>query len=176
MKEVKDLTTTDLMDEGRRWIIAVGDYLPGEGYRVEAIFENHPFRFQIGDVSNMPSPVPFFPAIEENKDRYDAAHEVAVQWSCKTHGIDKRTYHMIINSSIRAHHQAKRVWVVGECGDDLALVNGLGQEMDLGEEVAIKLYQDLADVLDLACQRNCPVCGEILVEDGCPECEEGDAE
>ena len=45
MKEVKDLTPADLMNQGRRWVIVPGDFIEGKGFRVEVIFEEHPFRF-----------------------------------------------------------------------------------------------------------------------------------
>ncbi len=40
----------------------------------------------------------------------------------------------------------------------------------LGEEAAIKLYQDLADALDLPCQRTCPECSGIMEADQREEC------
>jgi hypothetical protein len=172
MKGLKDLSPADLMDEGRRWVIAPGDYIEGKGYRVEVIFENFPFRVPIGQISNIPNnlPVPYFPAEKESDEAENAAQSQAEQWCFQTHGIDKEAYLAIVSSSIKAYELGKRVLVLGDHPDGLAIANGFGDEIGLDEEAAIKLYQDLADALDLPCQRTCPECGGIMEADHCEEC------
>jgi hypothetical protein len=173
MKEVKDLTATDLLDEGRRWVIAPGDYIEGEGYRVEVIFEGYPFRIVIGQITNMPTDLPqmvYFPANNNDDQAQRAAEYLAEQWCLQRHGIDKMTYLDIVSSSMNAYDLGKRVRVLGDHPDRLVIANGFGDEIKLDEEAAIKLYQDLADALDLPCQRTCPKCGGIMEGDECEEC------
>jgi len=77
MKELKDLTPADLMDEGRRWVIARGEYIEGKGFRVEVIFEDYPFPFQIGQITNMlrrlAKTLPHFTAAADSRDAPQAA-------------------------------------------------------------------------------------------------------
>jgi hypothetical protein len=172
MKEVKDLTPADLMSEGRRWVIAPGNYIEGKGYRVEAIFEGHPFRLPISQISNMPNklPVPYFPAESEGDEAEKAVQSLAEQWCLQNYGIDKKTYLDIVSSSIRAYEHGKRVRILGDNPDRLVIANGFGDQIKLEEEAAIKLYQDLADALDLPCQRNCPKCGGVMEGQTCDWC------
>ena len=179
MKEVKDLMPADLLDEGRRWVIVPGDFIEDKGFRVEVIFETHPFRFPIGQITNMPRGVadrlPYFPADGDTDDAQQASRELAEEWCHKTHGIDKKAYLAIVSSSIKAYEQGKRVKVLSDHPDHLTLHNGFGDEIELDEEAAIKLYQDLAEALDLPCQRNCPKCGGIMEGDVCEECADGES-
>lgn len=174
MKEVKDLTPADLMDEQRRWVIAPGEFVEGKGYRVEVIFEDHPFRFHIGEVSNMPTDLPqempYFPAAKKSANTEEAAQSVAEQWCLQKHCIDKKAYLNIESSSLKAYELGKRVRVLGDHPDRLVIANGFGNEITLDEEAAIRLYQDLADALDLPCQRDCPACGGIMEGNECDEC------
>jgi hypothetical protein len=83
MKEMKDLTPADLLDEGRRWVTAPGDYIEGEGYRAEVIFEGHSFRLVIGQITNMPNELPqmvYFPADNNDDQRQRDAQSLAEQW------------------------------------------------------------------------------------------------
>jgi hypothetical protein len=175
MKEAKDLTTADLIDEKRRWIIAPGDYVKGKGYRVEAIFENHPFTFEIGKVTNLPTNrlghLPYFPAKADTKAARKAASDRAEQWSLKNNGIDQKAYCDILMSWMKAYNLGKIVKVMGDHLDRIVLQNGFGDEIRLDEEAATELYQDLATVLDLPCQRNCPKCDGIMDDDACEECD-----
>lgn len=174
MKEIKDLTPADLIEEGRRWVILPGDYVEGMGYRVEVVFEDHPFRHAIGLITNLPGPLPnvtpFFPADGPSDEARRAADAEAKAWCLKHHGVDGAEYLAIISSSMKAFHEGIFVKVLGETPDRMTLQNGFGDEMHVDEEAAIKLYQDLADALDLPCQRTCPECDGIMEGDECGEC------
>ncbi len=169
-----DMTPADLINEGRRWVIAPGDYIEGKGFRVEIIFEDHPFRFLIGQITNMPrdlpAKMPYFTADADNDDTQGAARAVAEEWCLNHNGIDQKAYLAIVSSSIKAYEQGKHVRVLGDDPDSLTLQNGFGDEIKLDEEAAIKLYQDLAYALDLPCQRTCPECEGIMEADECEEC------
>ena len=173
MKELKDLEPADLMDEGRRWVIAPADFMEERGFRIEVVFENHPFKFWIGRISNrpaLPQKLPYLPAEDDSEKAREAALLVAEEWCLKNHGIDKSAYWAIMASSMKAHEQCKYVKVLGDDADRLTLQSGFGEEIKLDEEAAIKLYQDLADALDLPCLKNCPTCGEIMEGDDCEVC------
>ena len=165
MKELKDLTPAELMDEGRRWVIAPAEFMEERGFRIEAVFEDHPFRFSIGQITNrpaLPQKLPYLPGDDNSQKAREAALLVAEEWCLKHQGIDTSAYRAIIASSIKAHEQCKYVKVLGENADHLTLLSGFGNEITLDEEAATKLYQDLADALDLPYQRNCPKCFEII--------------
>ena len=179
MKEIRDLTPADLVDEGRRWVNAPGEYFQGHGFRATAIFENHPFRYAIGEISNLPnelSRVSYIPADDDSMKSRDLASETAMQWCMTTEGLSKLEYFSIVASSMQAHHQGKYVKVLGDDPDHLTLQNGFGDEIKVDEEAAYKLYQDLAKTLDLPYQRNCPKCGELADGDKCDDCGESDAD
>jgi len=172
MKEVKDVAPMDLLQEKRPWIIAPGAFEPEKGFRCVIIFERHPFRFPLGKLTNMPTdlcPIPYFPADADTAETRHAAEQTATEWSQTAFGIDKERYLAIGMSSISAFERGKFVKVLGETADQLVLENGFGDAIELDEEVAIKLYQDLAKMLDLPCQTNCPECGDIM-EGKCSEC------
>lgn len=176
MKEIKDLMPADLMGEGRRWVIAPGDYIEGKGFRVDVVFENHPFHFPVGQITNLPDAglreIPYLPAEADTEEAREASRRFAEEWSEKVNGINQKAYLAVISSSIKAYEQGKRVKVLGDDLDHLIIQNGFGDEIELDEEAAIKLYQDLAATLDLPCQRNCPTCGMILEGQHCEDCDD----
>src|SRR5207253_10735057 len=107
MKEARDLTPAELMNEGRRWVIAPGEYIDGKGFRVGVIFEDHPFRFPIAQMTNMPSGLPqriyYFHANADTDNAQQAAQALAEEWCRKHQGIDREAYFVIISSSIKAY-------------------------------------------------------------------------
>lgn len=174
MEEVRDLSLNDLLAGGRRWVIAPGDYAKGEGYRTKVIVEKHPFPFVMGQITDMPSlsgsELPCFPAPTDSVEARDAAKLAAARW-CERHlGIDRATYLSIIASSMKAYQYGKRVRVLGESSEELVIVNGFGDRIELDMETATQLHRNLAVALDLPCQRQCPICREDMDGDHCEEC------
>lgn len=175
MKEVKDLTPVDLVEEGRRWVIVPGEYVQGIGYRVVGIFENHTYRYPVGEISNLPTSARhYIPSDDDFNESRNTASEAALKWSIATNRISRKEYFTIVTSSIRAHHQGKYVKILGDDPDHMTLQNGFGDEIKVDEEAAYKLCQDLAKPLDLPYQCNCPKCGELVDGDECYECGEND--
>jgi hypothetical protein len=177
MKDVKDLSPADLLAEGRRFVLHVGEYDAGKGFRAEMVFEDHPYRFPTGEVSNLPSakaPLYF------HTDSTTIADQKAKEWCKSNLGIDDEEYLRVICSSIGAQTVAMRVQVKRDPGtSEVWLRDGYGNEMHLEEEHAIRLYQDLATAYYLPFRENCPKCESLLNDhDECDSCqeEEEDAE
>lgn len=169
MKTVRDLTLDELFAEGRRWIIAPGDYADGEGYQVRLVVENHPFPFVVGSTTNIPSlaggKLPHFAASTDSIEAREEAKIKAACW-CEQHsGIDRATYLSIVSSAIRAYQLGKRVRVTGKIPEEMEIANGFGDRMKLDAETAARLHRDLAIALELPC----PDCGKY-VDDANHEC------
>ena len=124
---------------------------------------------------DLPQKMPYFPAEDESEEAQQAAQTLAEEWCLKGQRIDHQAYLAIVSSSIKAYEEGKCVKVLSDHPDHLTLHNGFGDAMELDEEAAIKLYQDLAEALDLPCQRNCPKCGDIMDGDVCEECADGES-
>jgi hypothetical protein len=164
MKEAKDLTVHDLTSEGRRWV-----YYPGEqdefGVRAEMVFEDHPFRFLLGQRSNDP----FTPA-----PRYLSGKDPmqdAIERSLRTRQIESsEDWHAIVASSIRAQVQYRRIQVTRDpASDECRLLDGYGNQMSLSGSDAERLYQDLGKAYSLPYRESCSACGAMLNSDD--ECE-----
>lgn len=167
MTSVKDLTVEDLLAEGRRWVLYPGSPLQN-GVRALAVFEDHPIKIAIGQVSNHRS-VPLPPIITaEDPDDW------CRQWSIEQGLVkDETDYLMVIVSSIGAQHRCRQVRVIRDTDTgEVWLRDGYGNEMQLDEEHALQLYQDLAEAHDLPFARRCVECGEQLMGDeDCPWCD-----
>lgn len=158
MKELKDITVRDLLDEGRRWVTVPGEQTDG-GVRLDVVFEDHPYRFPMGQISNDPSVLP--PVVIE----VDDPHAWCVQL-CVEHGSIKNQfeYFRIIFSSINAQHRAMDVRVLSGPSGEITLQDGRGNQMVLDEENAFRLYQRIADAYGLPHQIYCNKCGEPLMD------------
>lgn len=170
MKKYENITVGDLMNEGRRLVLDVGKHHQGKGFRAIIVFENYPSYFSSGEFSNRPdaSPVIWWPT----SDR-DEAQELAYSHSERVLGLSRKEHRAIISSSIGAQHRAKRVQVKRdpETGQ-VWLRNGYDQEMELEEDDAVALYQDLARSMELPHRENCSECGRLLNDENmCEECD-----
>lgn len=169
MKELRELTPLDLLAEGKRHVIRAGDFEPGKGFRAEVIFENHPYRFVTGEVSNLPTvKKPLYFQAKSQK----AADKAAMAWCEANLGIGKRDYLAIIGSSMAAQNKARRVQVKKDPDtSEVWLRDGFGNELQLEEEHAIRLYQDIAIAYDLPFRASCPECGALFNDiDECDQC------
>lgn len=173
MKAIKDYSVEDLLGEGRRWVVYPGRPLRN-GVGVLAVFENHPIKISIGQVSNLP-PVPSPPAIITADD----PNKWCRQWSIK-HGLvmDESDYLTVIGSSIGAHHRCRQVRVIRQSDTgEVLLQDGYGGEMHLDEECALQLYRGLAEAYDLPFLRQCLDCKELSMSDvTCPWCADQEGE
>lgn len=164
------VTVGDLFDEGRRFVLEVGEYHEGEGFRAIIVFENHPGYFPSGELSNRPDAAPVL--WWRTSDRQEA-ERMACSHSEATFGLSRMEHMKIVMSSIGAQHKSGKVRVTYD--QELARIwlrNGFGQEMELEEEHAVTLYQDLARTMDLPYRPNCSECGMLLDEDEyCGWCE-----
>jgi hypothetical protein len=163
-----------LLSEGRRWVLHPGDE-DEHGVRGEVVFEDCPWRFQVGEVSNDPSAVPpvYLGPNEE------VAREAAIAWTNRVLRISPDDWHRIVASSIAADCKARRVMAKRDPQtSEVTLLDGNGEVLIVLEEKdAIRLYQQIAQAFDFQFTPTCPHCTCPLDEDGnCPnECElEGD--
>lgn len=164
------ITVGDLLDAGRRFVLDVGEYHEGNGFRAIIVIEDYPSYFPSGEFSNQPDapPVLWWPT----SDR-DEAQELAHSHSERVLGLSRKEHGAIILSSIGAQHKAKRVQVKRDPGTgQVWLRNGYDQEMELEEDDAVALYQDLARSMELPHRENCSECGRLLNDENmCEECD-----
>jgi hypothetical protein len=167
----KDNTTVgNLMDEGRRYVLHVGEHYEGDGFRAAIVFEDYPFYFPTGELTNRPeaAPIIWWPTDDE-----DAAQEMAYTYSEQELGISRTEHRRIVTSSMAAYSKARRVTVKRNPDtDDVWLLNGFDQEMKVDGDDAVTLYQDLAKLLELPYRKGCLECGLILNEEElCEDCD-----
>lgn len=161
MKDTKDLTVDDLKAEGRRWILYPGTK-DVNGIRADVVFENHPYRFAVGRLSNDPRIQP--PIYLEGDD----PEQAAIDWCVRnleyiSVALD---WHMIVASSIGAQVNCRKVRVVRDpLTDECRLNDGFGNEMHLSGEDAECLYQDLARAYFLPFRESCEHCDNLLNDD-----------
>ncbi len=162
-KDIKDLTTVDLLAEGRRWVPYPGEKLE-DVTRLQIVFEKHPFRFCVGQISNDPSTLP--PLVIESDD----PHAWCVLWSIDNELVkDTLEYHLIVASSIGAQSSAMAIHVFCEDPDCITLQDGIGNSIQIDEDSATKLYQRLGQIMDLPHQVYCPHCDDPLMNyETCP--------
>lgn len=166
MTKIKDLTVDDLKAEGRRWIL-----VPGEkdvnGVRADVVFEDHPYRFAIGRLSNNPTVQP--PIYLEGDDPEDSAIEWSVRHLDSVHSADD--WHTIVASSIGAQVRCCQIRVVRDPQtDECRLSDGYGNEMQLSGGNAERLYQDLARAYFLPFRESCEKCDELLNDENMCDC------
>jgi hypothetical protein len=171
MKEVKDLTIDDLRAEGRRWVLYPGE-TDTNGVRADVVFEDHPYRFAVGLISNDPSIRPPIYLCGDDPEK------TAIEW-CVRHLDDIRDqmdWHMVVASSIRAQVLCSKVHVGRDPDtDECRLCDGYGHELSLSGENAECLYQDLARAYHLPFRKSCPKCGHMFDEDDqCEWCDEAE--
>ena len=165
-------TPADLLAEGRRWVLYPGQDENGV-FRAEAVFEDHPFRFPLGAVSNDPD-VP--PPITFGTDR-DEAEEAVLRWNAANHGITPKEYRMILASSMGAQNKMRRVKVIRDPDTSVAVVfDGYGEPaLTLEEDEARRLYLQIAQAYRWGHDEFCEECGCVLEDGLCPEgCEDED--
>lgn len=163
MADHENVSVGDLLDEERRFVLEVGEYYEGEGYRAIIVFEDHPGYFPSGELTNRPdaAPVLWWPT-----DDRDEAKRMAYSHSEKVLGLTRREHQKIVLSSMGAQHKATKVTVRYDAGTGETLLrDGYGVEMELVEEDAVALYQDLARAMELPFRKSCPECGRLLEED-----------
>jgi hypothetical protein len=169
MNEVKDLTIDDLRSEGRRWVLYPGEK-DANGVRADVVFEDHPYRFAVGRLSNDPS---IRPPIYLGGDDPE---KTAIEWCVRNldNIRDATDWQMVLASSIRAQVGCSRIRVVRNPDtDECRLSDGYGHELSLSGENAERLYQDLAQAYYLPFRESCPKCGHMLNEDDdCDCCDE----
>lgn len=158
LKEIKDLTTDDLLAEGRRWVPYPGDQVQN-GTRLQIVFENHPYRFCMGQISNDPSMQP--PLIIESDDPLAWCVQCAIDDALVK---DRLEYHLIVASSIGAQSSAMAIHVFCEDPDCITLQDGIGNSIHLDEENAVRLYQRLAAITGMPHQVYCPICEDPLMD------------
>lgn len=165
-----EVSIGDLMDEGRRCVLDVGEYFEGEGFRAIVVVENHPGYFPSGERTNRreAAPILWWPT-----DQREEAQKMAFSHSKKALGLSRMEHLKIVASSIGAQRRAGNVHVKydPESGETV-LRNGYGTKMDLDEDQAVALYQELARAMELPHRENCSVCGRLLeFDDLCGWCE-----
>ena len=164
-----------LLEEGRRWILYPGDK-DEHGIRAEVIFEDCPYRFSVGQVSNDPAAVP---PVYLGPDEA-TAREAAIAWTARVLHISPDEWHRIVASSMAADRKARRVTVKRDpATSEVTLLDGYGDVLTVLEEAdAISLYQQIAQAFDFEFTPTCPVCTCRLDEDGCcpNECDEEEDE
>jgi len=169
MKEIKDLTIDDLLAEGRRWILYPGER-DTNGVRADVVFENHPNRFCVGQVSNDPALRPPLYLSGDDPER------TAIDWCVKhlDYINEEGEWHDIVASSIASQQKCRRVRVVRDpMTDECRLSDDYGNEFRLSGEHAERLYQDLARAYSLPFRGSCERCGMMLGEDDeCGWCDE----
>ncbi|MEZ6131142.1 MAG: hypothetical protein R3C59_20915 [Planctomycetaceae bacterium] len=174
MSANEKISVGDLLDEGRRFVLEVGEYYEGDGFRAIIVFEDHPGYFPSGERTNREgaAPVLWWPT-----DDRDSAQKMAYSHSEKVLGLSRMDHLRIVGSSIGAQHKACEVVVEYDPGTgDTHLRNGYGVEMRLAQEQAVALYQNLARTLELPCRGNCSECGSLLeYDDTCGWCDLDDA-
>lgn len=166
MTEIKDLTIDDLKAEGRRWILYPGNR-DVNGVRADVVFENHPYRFAVGRLSNDPAIQP--PMYLGGDD----PEQTAIEWC--VHNLDfiqgPEDWLTIMASSIGAQCQSRRIKVVRDPQtDECRLSDGYGNEMHLSGEDAERLYQDLARAYFLLFRESCEQCDTLLNDDNLCDC------
>lgn len=157
MKELKDLTINDLLAEGRRWVPLPGDSIDG-GFRLEVVFQDHPFRFVLGMLSNDPSLPP--PLIVSTDDPRAWCVKWAIDNTIVKNAMD---YLSVVASSMEAQRRAMHIRIAAD-EDIFVLSDGYGNEIRVEEENAMRLYQDLAARLGMPHQINCPQCDEPMMD------------
>jgi len=161
MTEIKDLTIDDLKADKRRWILYPGNR-DVNGVRADVVFEDHPYRFAVGRLSNDPSIQP--PMYFDGNDPEQTAIEWCVQHLDFIQGPED--WHTIVTSSIGAQCQCRSINVVRDPQtDDCRLTDGYGNEMQISGEDAERLYQNLARAYFLPFRGSCEQCGTLLNED-----------
>ncbi|APZ90544.1 hypothetical protein [Fuerstiella marisgermanici] len=101
MLNERRVTVGDLIDEGRRFVLEVGEYHEGEGFRAIIVFENHPGYFPSGELSNQPdaAPVLWWPISNRQE-----AQRMAYSHSKATLGLSRMEHMKIVMSSIGTQH------------------------------------------------------------------------
>lgn len=170
VKDVKNVTPQDLMQEGRRYVFAQsGDRDAKGNVRVDVVFEGHPIRFNTGCVTNDPERM-----VEPYWVRADRADELTEKMSLDLPSINsKEDYLEVLSSSLAAYERDSRVRVVpDEDTMTCRLVNGMDDEIDLEEDDALRLVRDLCRFYEWDWAQ-CPKCG-VEVKDHGPCCEDED--
>lgn len=163
-------TVGDLMDEGRRYILHVGEYQDGKGFRATIVFEGYPFYFPTGELTNRQDAIPI---VWWSTDDKEAASEMAYQYSEEVLEITRTEHDRILLSSFGAFNKGRRVTVKRDPeSGEVWLRNGFDQELQLEEDDAVALYQDLARSMELPFRGNCSECFRLLnYDDMCEACD-----
>jgi hypothetical protein len=134
-----------ILAEGRRWILYPGER-DEHGVRAEVIFEDCPYRFPMGQVSNDPAGVP---PVYLGPDK-QTAREAAIAWTDRVLHIGPDEWHRIVASSIAAGQKARRVVAKRDpATSEVTLLDGYGDVLTvLEEKEAISLYQQIAQAFD----------------------------
>lgn len=166
MNQVNDEVVSTLLAEGRKWVPYPGDRCHG-GAVTQVVFENCPFRLVVA----------LFPELSSLRIPIVINDDDPEKW-CKKWGIerglvrDEKDYLTVIMSSIGAQLHCRQVKVLRDKGMDLILQDGFGNEIQLDDENAFALYQDLAAAQDLPFAMRCVQCGEThLNDESCQSCE-----
>lgn len=160
MTDHDSITVGDLLNEGRRFVLEVGEYYEGEGFRAIIVFEDFPSYFPSGELTNRSgaAPVLWWRTADEAE-----AKKLAYSYSEAVLGLNRRAHLNIVLSSMGAQNKARRVTVSHDSETGLILLhNGYGVEMELDEDEAVALYQSLARAMDLPYRDSCSECGHLL--------------
>lgn len=98
----------DLFNEGSRYVLDVGKYHEGKGFRAIIVFENFPRYFPSGELSNRPDATS---VIWWKTDNEEEAKEMAQQFSEQVLGLSVDEHSKITISSWVAENRAKKVQV-----------------------------------------------------------------
>ncbi len=170
MNQVNDEVVSTLLAEGRKWVPYPGDRCHG-GAVTQVVFENYPYHLVVALLSELSSlRVPIV-------IKADDPEKWCKEWSIERGLVrDEQDYLTVIMSSIGAQLRCRQVKLLRDKGTNLRLQDGLGNEIQLDDENAFALYQDLAAAQDLPFAMRCVQCGETHMNDElCQSCElEGD--
>lgn len=170
MNRHEDISVGDLLTEGRRFVLDVGEHHEGDGFRAIIVVEGFPGFFPSGELSNRLDAPPVLWWATDDKNE---AQAMAYSHSEQILGLSRKEHEAIILSSIAAQQKAQRVQVKRDPDTgQVWLRNGYDQEIKLEEDDAIDLYQDLARSMNLPFRENCSECEAILNdEDKCEWCD-----